>query len=157
MTAPDAAPFNIHACALVVAKEGVLIRGAARSGKSSLVLTILRRAEALGLRCGLIADDQVRVRVTPLGLEATCPVSIKGLIEVSGVGILRQPTIDHGLLSLVVDLLPLGEIERLPDAPRAEIAGVRLPRITLPARQASFAADVVLTVLAADPSWSDAG
>ena len=54
-------PVNLHGCAIRIGDLGILIRGPARSGKSSLALSTLRRCSALNLEALLVADDRVVV------------------------------------------------------------------------------------------------
>ena len=71
-------PVNLHGCAIRIGDLGILIRGPARSGKSSLALSTLRRCTALNLEALLVADDRVVVAqeggnvvdlVDPAGIE----------------------------------------------------------------------------------------
>ena len=142
-----AKPVNIHATAIAVAGTGILLRGPSRSGKSALALSTLRRADVLGLPAALVADDQVFLEAADGHVEAVAPPAIRGLIEVSGVGILAEPFLDRVRLKLVVDLAEPDEIDRLPEAATALIAGVALRRIALPARQAAYGADILHTLV----------
>lgn len=137
-------PRNVHATVVAIGLEGLLIRGASRSGKSALAFSLLRRAETLRLDAALVADDQVFLELDGKGsVFAVAPAPIRGLIEVSGIGVLPERFVDRARLTLVVDLREAADIERLPDVAEVEIAGVMLRRIVLPARQASFGADIL--------------
>ena len=140
-------PVNLHATVVAVGGRGILLRGAARSGKSALALSLLRRAEMLGLDAALVADDQVFVEVHDGRVEAVAPLSIRGLIEISGVGIVPERSIPRARLHLVVDLLEPAALERLPEQASVDIAGIALRRITLPARQSALGADVLHSLL----------
>lgn len=140
-------PVNLHATVIAVGGEGILLRGPARSGKSALALSLLRRAELLGLPAALVADDQVFVEAIDGRVEAIRPDEIKGLIEISGIGIVPEASIARVELSLVVDLADVAAIERMPGATVADIAGVAVRRIVLPARQAAYGADVLHSLL----------
>ncbi|MCW4115138.1 HPr kinase/phosphorylase [Aurantimonas sp. MSK8Z-1] len=137
---------NVHATAIRLGGFGILIRGPARSGKSALALAALRRAEAAGLTAALVSDDQVFVEAEGDALLARAPETIRGLIEVSGVGILRQPTVGGARIELLADLVPTETIDRLPDQTHVHVCGIMLRRILLPAREAAFAADVLVTL-----------
>ena len=118
---------TLHASAAVVRGRGVLIRGASGSGKSSLLLALLDRdPEAV-----LIADDRVTLSAEDGRLLASAPEEIAGLMEIRGVGVVRQPYVSPAEISLVVDLLPLAECPRLPSESEAhvDIAKVLLRRI----------------------------
>lgn len=147
----SAAP-NLHGTALVVSGHGLLIRGASGSGKSSLALSTLRRAQALGLPARLVSDDQIFVTPDGARLRMRAPEAIRGLLEVRGVGLLRQPFVIEAPAWLVVDLCPRETIRRLPEPSTAEIAGVTIRRITLPERDPAFGADVLVSLVEAEGS-----
>lgn len=140
-------PVNLHATVVAISGQGILIRGAARSGKSSLALSLLRRAELLGREAALVSDDQVFIETAGDGVEAVAPPSIRGLIEISGVGIIETASIDRVRLHLVVELAVPEAIERMPETRTTEIAGIALWRITLPARHAALGADILHSLL----------
>ncbi len=139
------AASNIHAGLVRVGTAGVLVLGPARSGKSSLAVSLLRAAAREGLEAALVADDRVVLERRDCRLVGRAPETIAGLIELSGIGILRVPAIAEAEIALVAELVH--EAERLPERSTVELAGVALPRLVLPARQAPFAADLLLTVL----------
>jgi len=60
---------------------GVLIEGAAGSGKSALALALLDRGHIL------VADDAVELRGSRGRLTGHCPNPLQGLLEVRGLGI----------------------------------------------------------------------
>ena len=140
-------PVNLHATVVAIAGQGILLRGASRSGKSALALALLRRAELLGLTAALVSDDQVFIEVVDGRVEAVGPTSIQGLIEISGIGIVPETAIPRVGLHLVVDLEEPDVIQRMPETTKVEIAGIALRHITLPARQAAFATDVLHSLL----------
>jgi serine kinase of HPr protein (carbohydrate metabolism regulator) len=124
-------PATVHASAVLLGERGVLIRGAAGSGKSSLLLGLLADAAA---STWLIADD--RVILTPANgrLVAAVPPMLAGLLEIRGQGIVRRPFVSPARLHLVVDLLPRSDCDRMP-MPQAEtvsIASIELPLLRLP-------------------------
>ena len=121
------APSTIHASAARVGASSILIRGAAGSGKSSLLLSLVfGPGEAV-----LVADDRVIVAANGGRLIAAVPEAIAGRMEVRGVGMIRRPHVSPVPIDLVVDLLPLAECPRLPDAAekRTVIEGIAVPRI----------------------------
>ena len=122
---------TVHATAVAVAGFGVLIRGAAGSGKTSVALALIEDPRG---DSKLVADDRVILGVQAGALLASAPDALQGLIEVRGVGIVHRPFLPSVAVRLVVDLLPLGECPRLPDpADRLEnVAGIALPRLRLP-------------------------
>ena len=139
-------PTNLHGTVIALGGIGILIRGPSRSGKSALALSTLRRAEMLGLDAVLVSDDQVFIEVRDGRVVAVAPAAIRGLIEISGVGILREASLDQVALGLVVDLCEPEVIHRLPGTMMTEIAGIDLRLIVLPARQAAFSADVLVSL-----------
>lgn len=148
-----APPANVHATAIVIDGRGVLLRGPARSGKSALALSALRRAEGLAIPAALVADDQVFLEVRAGALVAVAPKSIFGLIEVSGAGILTEPAVETAELGLVVDLADPETIPRLPEEASVELLGVPLRRIRLPLREAAYGADVIVSILRPAGGW----
>lgn len=137
---------NLHASAVALDGRGILIRGAARSGKSALVLALLRRGPSLGVAAQFVADDRVIAERHGETLRLSAPASLAGLIEISGVGIVAEtarPSVD---LWLVADLVPPATIRRHPGALSAEIAGLTVPLVRLPQREAALSADILFTL-----------
>ena len=116
----DPATLTLHASAVCANDTGLLIRGAAGSGKSGLALQMI----ALGAT--LVADDRVIVTRTQNRLLLSCPDSIRGLIEARGVGLLKAYPVDTAPLSAVVDLDRI-ETDRLPPWREAEFLGLPVP------------------------------
>lgn len=136
---------NIHAGLVRVGETGILVLGPARSGKSALAVSLLRSAAREGAAAGLVADDRVILERRGADLFGRAPETIAGLIELSGIGILRVPAIADTRIDLVAELTDAPE--RLPEPATVELLGIALPRLLLPARQAPFAADLLLTLL----------
>ena len=119
-----------HAACVGVGAAGVLIRGPPGSGKSSLALLL---ADALG--AALVADDRVLVEALRGRLVARPHLSVAGLVEVRGQGILSAADLGVAVLSettlaLAVDLMD--EAARLPEPPTdLDLLGVALPRLVL--------------------------
>jgi HPr kinase/phosphorylase len=103
----------LHATAVAIDGEAILLRGPSGSGKSDLALRLIDG----GAR--LVADDQTLLRRIGDRVLASAPPEIAGLLEVRGVGIVKVETIDPAPLALIVDLILSGDIERLPE-PRVE-------------------------------------
>ena len=120
------APFpTIHANALLIDGHGLLIRGAAGSGKSSLTLALIENAQAQGRRAILIADDRVGLRVEGGQLIAAPHPVIAGQIEKRGTGILTLPYAPEGRLTHVLDLMAKAPAP-LAEKGMCEIEGVAL-------------------------------
>ncbi|MBB3937434.1 HPr kinase/phosphorylase [Aureimonas phyllosphaerae] len=148
------ARVNLHASALRLGGRGLLVRGPSGSGKSSLALAALARGGAAGLEAVLVSDDQVFVEPRGAQLYGEAPAATAGLIEVRGIGLLSRPHVAETGLDLVVDLVPRGSIERLPEEGSVILLGIGIRRIVLPERDPSFAADVLLTLVATPSFWT---
>jgi serine kinase of HPr protein (carbohydrate metabolism regulator) len=129
-------PETVHASAVLLRETGVLIRGASGSGKSSLLLELLRRDAG---RAHLVADDRVILSPMHGRLVADVPASLAGLLEVRGLGVVKLPHIAPVLIRLIVDLAAPEECRRMPEEAeqRTEIRGISLPRLSLPVGAAS--------------------
>lgn len=130
---------NIHASCVAIGRHGILLLGKSGTGKSDLALRLIED----GAR--LVADDRTILFATRGALHGKAPESIKGLLEIRGVGIVAFPARPAVKISLAVLLGRKGE--RLP-APRiyhmpAGLRGVRpVPQIALDARFASTPAKI---------------
>lgn len=131
---------RVHASCVSIGESGVLLRGAPGSGKSDLALRLIDG----GAR--LVADDQVEVTRTGNRVVARAPASIRGLLEVRGLGIIRMAFQAEAALCLVIDLADDGAAERLPAPDEVRIKGVVLPCLALAARHASAPAIARLAV-----------
>jgi serine kinase of HPr protein (carbohydrate metabolism regulator) len=116
---------QIHASCVEFAGTGVLLRGPSGSGKSDLALRLI---EAGGC---LVADDRTDLTVEAGSLLASSPASIAGRLEVRGVGIVMLPAVARARVGLAVDLVPAGQVERMPGAARCSYLGIELPLIAL--------------------------
>lgn len=95
----------VHANALVVNGQGILIRGASKSGKSSLTLALIAAAERAGQSASLVGDDRIGLRVSDGALIASGHPRIAGMIEVRGTGIAQRSFTGEARIVLVVDLI----------------------------------------------------
>lgn len=134
-----AAP-TIHASAVLVGPQAILIRGPAGSGKSRLALALLD-AGVSGLLpfTRLVTDDRAYVEAMNGRLLVRPPDQLKGLIEVRGVGIRHLPFEPLAAVSWVVDLAAV-DADRLPqpEAETAVIEGIRLTRLAVAAGTEPF-------------------
>ena len=128
--------MRLHAsCALRDAgagPEAVLLLGPSGSGKSDLLLRLLRT----GFR--LVADDQVLVEH---GI-ARAPAALAGLLEVHGLGIFRLPYVTSAPLRLAVQLGTAAA--RLPEPALHPV--LNLPLINLDPALASAPDRVILAL-----------
>jgi serine kinase of HPr protein (carbohydrate metabolism regulator) len=124
----------IHAGAVVIGEDGVLLRGPSGAGKSSLALALIEKTASDQSFAALIGDDVIRLtarsgRVLAQGAPATF-----GLAERRGLGLVTIPALETCVIRLVVDLDASKDAPvRLPE-PEASVAicdGVVLPRLAL--------------------------
>lgn len=106
--------MQLHASCAALHGAGVLLLGAAGSGKSDLLLRLLDHGFSL------VADDRVELD----NGTVSAPAALAGLIEVRGLGIMRIPYATTARLALAVEL---GRGERLPEPEQRY--GVPLVRI----------------------------
>jgi serine kinase of HPr protein (carbohydrate metabolism regulator) len=137
----DDAPELVHGTCVALGRTAALLRGPPGSGKSDLALRFLflaRRGPAALEAPILVADDQVCLTRKGARLLARAPGSIRGKLEVRGVGIADVKSLEEAELALVVDLVPAGEVERLPDGDAtARLLGVEVPLVRLSPWEAS--------------------
>ena len=130
---------NIHASCVAVGGRGVLLLGKSGAGKSDLALRLIDQGAVL------VADDRTILFVEKGALHACAPSSIKGLLEVRGLGIVQFRSRAKVRISLAVRLgresarLPAQRFYR-PPAPLAP--QVRVPEILLDGRFASTPAKI---------------
>jgi len=136
----------LHATCVSLNSGGILLRGPSGVGKSDMALQLIDQ----GAR--LVADDYVALSADNGRLIGATPHTIRGLLEVRGVGVMEVPSSTSVLIRLVVDLTTDAEIPRLPEPAWAELEGVRVPRIMIAAREASATAKIRLALNAAQTS-----
>jgi len=130
---------TVHASTVASDGRAVLISGPSGSGKSDLALRLLDRCFTL------VSDDQTIVRREGDRLIASAPPTIKGKLEIRGVGIVEMDTLDDVPVALFVELT--SEIMRLPDDRRERpVLGVSLPLVSVDALTASAASKVALAL-----------
>jgi serine kinase of HPr protein (carbohydrate metabolism regulator) len=130
---------NLHASCVAMDGRAVLLAGPSGSGKSDLALRLLDR----GFK--LVSDDRTIVRKEGTRLVTSAPDSIKGKLEIRGVGIVEMESVSSAPLALVVELT--SDIQRMPDDSRERmILGVGVPLINIDAITASAASKVALAL-----------
>ncbi len=133
MTAP--LPPTVHATAVSIEGQGVLLVGPPGSGKSDLALRLIDRGATL------IADD--RVHLDSRGLLSP-PPTLAGLIEVRGLGIATMAHVSCIPARLLVEL---GQVpERIPLPAVRDFCGLELPCLPMSAFEASAPLKVELAV-----------
>ena len=132
-------PLNIHASCVAIGNKGVLLLGKSGAGKSDLALRLIDEGAKL------VADDRTILFVKNGALHARAPATIRGLLEIRGVGIVEMPVRSQVRLALAVTLGREGA--RLPQpqfycTPAMQKLTTMLPQIALDARFASTPAKI---------------
>lgn len=133
---------RIHATTVALNGDAVLLRGASGSGKSDLALRLIDEG------WDLVADDYTELHEADGALCARAPENIQGLIEVRGIGIVRIGCVARARVVALFDLLPLSDIERLPETANEVLLGHTVPRYGLHGFDASAPAKVRLALKA---------
>ncbi len=130
----DAAEL-VHGTCVALGRAAALIRGPSGSGKSDLALRFLflaRRGPAALEAPLLVADDQVELIRAGAGILVRAPRSIRGKLEVRGIGIVEVKSAAEAELKLVVDLVWPQQVERMPEADKSvQLLGLDIPSLEL--------------------------
>ena len=130
---------NLHATAIALDGRAVLISGPSGSGKSDLALRMLDRGFVL------VSDDRTIVRKEGTRLIASAPETIKGKLEVRGVGIVEMEHQNNLPVALVVELTR--DIQRMPDENRERmLLGIAIPLVNIDAMTASAPSKVAVAL-----------
>jgi serine kinase of HPr protein (carbohydrate metabolism regulator) len=130
---------TLHASTVALDGRAVMISGPSGSGKSDLALRLLDRGFIL------VSDDQTIVRKDSGRVLASAPPTIRGKLEIRGVGIVDMDTVDNVPVALIVELT--SDIQRLPDDSRERLVlDVKLPLISVDAMTASAPSKVALAL-----------
>jgi serine kinase of HPr protein (carbohydrate metabolism regulator) len=120
--------------------RAVLLRGPSGAGKSDLALRLIET----GAR--LVADDYTAIVNEAGTLVASAPATLRGLLEVRGLGIIRIDPVSSAPLVAVVELVAADAVPRLPEPATCDILGIALPTFRFAAFDAAAAAKVRLAV-----------
>ena len=119
---------TVHATAVLVGADGVLIRGESGSGKSALALALIERGGRL------IADDRLTISACHDRIVASAPQATLGMIELRGRGVIAVPHERFGVIRLVADVVSEEGLDRMPEEHQltAALLGIVLPRQPVP-------------------------
>ena len=135
----------LHASCAALGGDAVILLGLPGSGKSDLVLRLIQDPA-----WRLVADDQVAVTAEAGRLQAAPPAALRGMLEVRGLGILRDlPVAEAATLRLAVHLVPPDAVPRLPEPAAWICEDVAIPAIDLCAREASAPAKLAMALAVA--------
>ncbi|MCL6697724.1 HPr kinase/phosphatase C-terminal domain-containing protein [Sphingomonas sp. NSE70-1] len=130
---------NLHASCVSYQGRAVLIAGPSGSGKSDLALRLIDRGFTL------VSDDRTILRKDGDRLIASAPATIKGKLEIRGIGIVDMDSVNEVPVALVVELT--GDMQRMPDDSRERlILGAGIPLVNVDAMTASAPAKVVVAL-----------
>lgn len=121
---------TVHASAVSIGGHAVLISGRPGSGKSDLALRLIDRGAVL------VSDDYTIVTRSGKKLLASPPETIRGRIEVRGIGLVELPHETAVPVALVIDIDE--PVPRMPEPDRTRlIADIAVPLFALAAYEAS--------------------
>jgi len=133
---------RIHATCVASDGQAVLLRGKTGSGKSDLALRLMDQG------WDLVADDYTELEADGNMLLARPPETLKGLLEVRGLGLVQVPHVERAKVVAVFDLVPLANVERLPEVTIVSFEGLDVPSYTLHALEASAPAKIRMALQA---------
>lgn len=138
---------NIHATAVLLGDQGVLIRGDSGSGKSTLALALVAQFVRAGRFARLVADDRVVIEARGGRLVARAPAALAGLAEIHGLG---PRAMDHegaAIIDLVARLVEKPLAPRFQEDLHMALAGRGVPTLELEARNVVASAAAILAWL----------
>lgn len=130
MSTPRLSSETVHCSSVAIGGRAVLIGGRSGTGKSDLALRLIDRGAAL------VSDDYTHVRRVEGRALAAAPETIRGKIEMRGVGIVEFEPADDVPVALFIDLDSVPD--RLPDEEKSRmVAGIAIPVMALSAHEDS--------------------
>ena len=128
----------LHASTVAIDRQAVLIIGVSGNGKSDLALRLIDRGAKL------VSDDYTLLTRVGAVLMASSPATIKGKLEVRGIGIIDCDALDAAPAALIVgiDEVPL----RMPEDDVQNIIGIAIPVVALAPFEASAPIKVELAL-----------
>jgi serine kinase of HPr protein (carbohydrate metabolism regulator) len=121
---------TVHASTVSIGGRAVLISGRPGSGKSDLALRLIDRGAVL------VSDDYTIVSRSGKRLLASAPETIRGRIEVRGLGLVDVPHESSVPVALVVDIDE--PVPRMPEPGQTRIiANIAVPLFAVAPHEAS--------------------
>ena len=117
--------FIIHSTAISLNGDGILIKGPSGSGKTDLALRLIESGGKL------ISDDQVIIKRKAKRLFLSSPKELNGLMQLSGIGIVKADYVQNIPLELVVKLQPYKNLDPFPIKKEEIIKDLSIPALSL--------------------------
>ena len=117
--------FIIHSTAISLNGDGILIKGPSGSGKTDLALRLIESGGKL------ISDDQVIIKRKAKRLFLSSPKELNGLMQLSGIGIVKADYVQNIPLELVVKLQPYKNLDPFPINKEEIIRDLSIPALSL--------------------------
>lgn len=155
MTSTNENSKLLHGTAIAIGDDAVLFRGASGSGKSDLALRCLNTKLATGQTSNassqtptLIADDYVLISSQKGHVIVSAPETIRGQLEVRGLGLVRVPTVPSAELKLIVELCKPEDVPRLPSPwPTTNMLSIDIPTLRLAPFETSTPLKIIMALL----------
>jgi HPr kinase/phosphorylase len=148
---PSGTTQTFHATTIALGPAAAMIVGVSGAGKSDLALRCLAtpQGQLIAETPLLVADDQTCLALEGGNIVVTAPPSIRGHLEVRGLGIFPLPTCHKARLALVVELSD-ERPERLPETPlqTCNILGRPISKLLLQPFEASSPLKLLMALAA---------
>jgi serine kinase of HPr protein (carbohydrate metabolism regulator) len=115
----------IHSTAVSLNGDGILIKGPSGSGKTDLALRLIESGGKL------ISDDQVIIKRKAERLFLSSTKELNGLMQLSGIGIVKVDCVQNIPLELVVKLQPCNFLDPFPIKREEFIKDFSIPALNL--------------------------
>ncbi len=130
---------NIYASCVDIEGKGVLILGDSGSGKSDLVLRLIKEFGAT-----LVADDRTEINIINEQILASAPSILQGMLEVRGIGIINLPFCKQTQVVLAIKLVDdAKQVSRMPQDCYFEISEHKVRCFYLFGKEASVPAKII--------------
>ena len=130
----------MHSTAISLNGDGILIKGPSGSGKTDLALRLIESGGKL------ISDDQVVIKRKAKKLFLSSPKELNGLMQLSGIGIVKVDYVENIPLELVVKLQPFKVLDPFPINKQEVIEDFSIPALNLYSFSISATAKIKITL-----------